>query len=210
MKKFKDKTDLPQFTTLGFKVITLPDEIKNLLFDFYQLLKPHKRKEEWYNMHNSIYDDNKQSSVDFFDVEIAPAWARLIEQKIQPLMEEWINYQEELVPFNIYGIRSYNRGMHLGLHYDRAATHHVSGIIIIDREGENWPLDIQDHQGDWHQIYAEPGQMIFYESAICEHGRLSALNGEYFRNCLFHYSLKNWEYIGDETWTDYMHKLVGS
>jgi hypothetical protein len=209
MKYFKNAADLPRFTKLGFEVIDLPDEIKNLLFDFYELLKPQKRKEEWKNIQNSIYDENKQASVDFFDVEIAPHWARLLEKKIQPLMEDWIKHQEELMPFNVYGIRSYNKGMHLGKHYDRTATHHVSGIVIIDRDGENWPLDIQGHDGNWYKVYAEPGQMIFYESAVCEHGRLSAFKGNYFRNCLFHYSLKNWTYVGSETWTDYINKLVG-
>jgi hypothetical protein len=84
-------------------------------------------------------------------------------------------------------------------HYDRSATHHISAIIIVDREGENWPLDIQDHDGNWNKVYAEPGQIILYESAVCKHGRIQELEGKYFANCYMHFSLTDWLYTGQET-----------
>ena len=64
------------------------------------------------------------------------------------------------------------------------------------KKGEkDWPLDIQDHKGNWHKIYAEVGDMIMYESAVCEHGRTTPYEGEYFRNLFVHYKLKNWDFV---------------
>ena len=41
----------------------------------------------------------------------------------------------------------------------------------IDNQND-WGLNITDHDGNNHIVYLEPGEMILYESAICEHGRI--------------------------------------
>ena len=38
-------------------------------------------------------------------------------------------------------------------------------------------------------MYAEPGDMILYESAICEHGREEPFEGKSFDNFYVHYKL---------------------
>ena len=38
-------------------------------------------------------------------------------------------------------------------------------------------LTVEDHTGKEHEVYLVPGEMIFYESAICRHGRPYAFNG---------------------------------
>ena len=97
-------------------------------------------------------------------------------------------------------------GATLTSHVDRIATHHISSIIIVDKdlacgcsnkpEAEDWPLDIQGHDGEWYKVYAQPGDMILYESAVCEHGRNEVFGGTHFRNFYVHYKLKDWEYVG--------------
>jgi prolyl 4-hydroxylase len=83
------------------------------------------------------------------------------------------------------------------MHKDRIATHHQSLIIIVDKKvSEDWPLHIIDHQGTPHDIYADPGEMILYESAVCEHGRPETFRGEYFRNMFAHWTLDDWTYTG--------------
>ncbi len=84
---------------------------------------------------------------------------------------------------------------------DRVETHHISSIIIVDKDltcgcqnrkyGDDWPLDIQGHDGEWYKVYAEPGDIILYESAICEHGREEPFQGTFFRNFYVHYKLTN-------------------
>jgi hypothetical protein len=50
-------------------------------------------------------------------------------------------------------------------------------VVQINHESDDWPLDIQGHDGEWYKVYAQPGDMILYESAVCEHGRKEALGG---------------------------------
>jgi hypothetical protein len=44
-------------------------------------------------------------------------------------------------------MRTYSHGATLTPHKDRIATHHISGIIMIDYAGAQWGLDIQRHDG---------------------------------------------------------------
>jgi len=126
-----------------------------------------------------------------------PSIRATIHKELQPLHEEFCGVSIE--PSFIYGIRSYTKGATLINHVDRVETHHISSIIIVDKDlrcgcqhkefADDWPLDIQDHDGNWHKVYAEVGDIILYESAICEHGRQEPFGGEYFRNFLY---IINW------------------
>ncbi len=54
-------------------------------------------------------------------------------------------------------------------------THVISSIVHIaheyDDEKEPWPIEIEDHDGQLHSVALQEGQMLFYESASCLHGR---------------------------------------
>ena len=119
----------------------------------------------------------------------------IIQEELKQLHEEFAG--QPIEPVCIYGIRSYMRGAILENHTDRPQTHHVSSIVIVDKQVDtDWSLDFQDHDGEWHKIYAEPGDMILYESAICKHGRPDPFEGEFYRNMFIHYKLSDYTYIG--------------
>lgn len=66
----------------------------------------------------------------------------------------------------------------------------ISSIIHVghDYEGnEPWPIEIEDHDGNLHSYNLEAGQMLFYESASCLHGRRKALKGKYYASIFVHY-----------------------
>lgn len=193
MQKFVTNSELPRLSDKGFDVIDLPQNIFMYLQELYVLLLPHTKPE--LGLEDVIQSNKVDVASEIMSLDKVPTLKQLIHDMIQPIMEEWIGYQEEIEPIFFYGIRSYKNGAVLKSHKDSVATHHVSGIIIVDYQGKNWPLDIQDHDGKWHKVYAEPGQMILYESAICEHGRVDPFHGEFFRNCYIHYKLKNYEYL---------------
>ena len=121
----------------------------------------------------------------------------LIQNQLLKPHEDWV--KEKLSPSFIYGIRSYKRGATLVEHKDRVETHHIASIIVVDKDlrcgcshkefGADWALDIQDHKGRWHKVYAEVGDMIIYESAACLHGRNEPYQGLYFNNLFVHYKL---------------------
>jgi|TARA_R100000084_G_C4651805_1_gene150198 prolyl 4-hydroxylase len=194
-KVFTSKDQIPKFTELGFALQKCPAETWNIINDSYQLLKDRAVNEEF---------DGKEIMIKGGDTEILsfdalPSIRTLIHNQLLPVHQQWIN-NEDIEPSFIYGIRSYKKGATLEKHYDRVETHHISSIIIVDKnlacgcsnkpESDDWPLDIQGHDGEWYKVYAQPGDMILYESAICEHGREEPFGGTFFRNFYVHYKIK--------------------
>jgi prolyl 4-hydroxylase len=196
-KIFKSSIDLPRLSPLGFKVVKVPINTWRLINEAYQLLQGTKTVEKWDGIENFIHDVNGNSPVEIFNMDYCHRIKEIIIEELQPIHEEFIEYKEKIKPKWIYGIRSYQNGAILEPHVDTLITHHISSIIVVDKKiDKDWPLDIQDHQGRWHKVYIEPGEMVLYESAICQHGRTEPFEGEYFRNFFIHYTLSDYKYIG--------------
>lgn len=195
---FSSIENFPKLTKEGFKVIKCPSDTWELIQDAYSLLKDKPVEENFPGKENFIKGTTEMLSFDNM-----PAIRKLIHQQLLPLHEEWVN--EKLEPTMLYGIRSYNKGATLVNHTDRIETHHVSSIIIVDKDlacgcsktkavENDWPLDFQDHEGTWHKVYAEIGDIILYESATCKHGREEEFKGDWYRNFFVHYKLKDWQF----------------
>lgn len=192
-KKYTDISQIPRLTQNGFEVMKCPEETWSLIKDAYELLKNKAIREEF---------DSKDTFIPTGDSEILsfnsiPSIRTLIHNQLLPIHEKFSG--ANLEPSFVYGIRSYTKGATLKSHVDRVETHHISSIIIVDKDlrcgcqnrefGDDWPLDIQGHDGEWYKVYAQPGDMILYESAVCEHGRKEPFQGKYFRNFFVHYKL---------------------
>ena len=192
-KVYTSKEQIPQLTEKGFKVVKVPAETWGLIKEAYEILKSKKTEEVFDGKENVIMGGGS----DIYSFEHLTTIRSLIHKQLQPMHEEFCGQQLE--PSFIYGIRSYKQGATLVKHVDRVETHHISSIIIVDKDlrcgcgykefGDDWPLDIQDHNGEWHKVYTEPGDMILYESAICEHGRTEPFQGKSFNNFYVHYKL---------------------
>jgi prolyl 4-hydroxylase len=199
-KTFKSFSDLPKLSALGFRVEKVPEKTFKLIKEAYDLLKHTAQKEYWAGITNFIYDDNSNAPVEIMNMDALTRIKEIIAEELQPIHEKFINHKERITPKYIYGIRSYKRGAMLKPHTDVLATHHISSIIIVDKKVDSdWALDIQDHNGNWHKVYADPGDMILYESAINMHGRTEPLNGEYYRNFFLHYTLTDYKFIESST-----------
>ncbi|MCX2976976.1 2OG-Fe(II) oxygenase [Candidatus Marimicrobium litorale] len=93
-----------------------------------------------------------------------------------------------LEPTHVYGIRDYQRGAVLEMHRDRLETHIISAIINVAQDIHSpWPLCVEDHYYRLHQVYLEPGEVVFYEGGRLRHGRPYALDGASFANIFCHY-----------------------
>ena len=68
-------------------------------------------------------------------------------------------------------------------------THIVSFILHIDSsdDAEPWPVFIEDFHGNTHEVILKPGDMLFYESSKCWHGRPKRLNGSWYSSLFVHY-----------------------
>ena len=192
-KVYAEAADIPKLTPKGFQVIKCPAETWNLIKDCYELLKDKNVREEFDG--KDVFIPTGDSEILSFD-NISSIRTLIHTQ----LLQTHKNFSGvNLEPSAVYGIRSYTKGATLKAHVDRVETHHISSIIVVDKDlrcgcqnkefGDDWALDIQDHKGEWHKLYAEPGDMILYESAICEHGRSQPFQGNYYRNFFVHYKL---------------------
>jgi len=71
---------------------------------------------------------------------------------------------------------------------DRKQTHIISMIYHIDSESdEPWPILIEDFLGRTHEVILAPGDILFYESSKCMHGRPKAFKGQWYSSIFIHY-----------------------
>lgn len=103
----------------------------------------------------------------------------------------WIQDQYMLLPTYVYGLRTYLRNATLKAHRDRIHTHIVSVIVQVDQKNmdEDWPLQIENNEGNWDSMILHPGECLLYEGCRLEHGRLFPLAGESYTNAFIHYAL---------------------
>ena len=113
-------------------------------------------------------------------------------KELHPLMEGWS--QVPLVPHTVYGFRLYQNSSRLFMHTDKTATHIISGILHVDRseDAEPWPILIEDYQGNLNEVLLQPGDLLFYESSKCWHGRPKRFRGSWYSSVFAHYYPKDW------------------
>ena len=185
---------IPKLTPNGFSLQKCPPKMWNLIQECYSLLKIKEQKEEFEGKDHYIPGDTTMLSFDNL-----PTVKEILHQELLPVHKDFCG--ADITPSFIYGIRSYQKGSSLTEHVDRIETHHISSIIIVDKDltcgcqnkkyADDWPLDIKGHDGEWYKVYAQPGDMILYESALCEHARKEPFGGKYFRNFYIHYKLND-------------------
>lgn len=117
------------------------------------------------------------------------------EEQNEEILEELLPFHEawsgvKLEPQVSYGLRVYRGEISLPMHFDKPATHVISSILHIDH-GENddpWPIVIEDFNGNTNEVFLESGDMLFYESSKCMHGRPKEYFGDYYSSLFTHYS----------------------
>jgi len=109
--------------------------------------------------------------------------------ELKPFHEAWSGIP--LIEQNAYGLRVYRNNSDLKMHVDISRTHIVSCILHIDHdddpESEPWPIVIEDFQGNTNEVILESGDMLFYESSKCMHGRPKKFKGKWYSSIFVHY-----------------------
>jgi len=114
--------------------------------------------------------------------------------ELKPMHEEWSGV--ELEGSVAYGLRVYQNSSRLLMHVDKSNTHVISCILHIDHseDSEPWPIVIEDFQGNTNEVVLEAGDMLFYESSKCFHGRPHTFKGSWYSSIFVHYHPKhNWD-----------------
>jgi hypothetical protein len=177
---------VPKFTERGFDVVPVPTEIAAKLKAAVEA-----GLEKW----DTLRTEGKIDVI-YHDEGLEPKFVDLGALKgevingLKEMHEEWWGFGE-LRPTSAYGVRLYQNGSSLVMHHDKVQTHVISSIVHIaheyDDEDEPWPIQIEDHDGNLHSVNLEPGQMLFYESAKCLHGRMTTFRGKYYGSVFLHY-----------------------
>mmetsp|Transcript_5283 Transcript_5283/g.15350 ORF Transcript_5283/g.15350 Transcript_5283/m.15350 type:complete len:360 (-) Transcript_5283:39-1118(-) len=173
------------FTELGFSKGRLPDDIFASMGAYHYNNDKYRALEEW---------ENKGVFVNWWEVDVffiqAPWELKLVWQtRIKGLVEAWTN--TELENTSLYGMRRYEEGARLVSHVDRVTTHAASVIINVAQGNvtKPWTIEVHDHADRLHEVVMEPGDIVYYESAKCLHGRNTPLQGagSYYVNMFSHY-----------------------
>ena len=116
-----------------------------------------------------------------------PDLAARVLHELHPYAEAWSGLQ--LTPYRAYGFRLYRNESQLTMHVDKTQTHIISFILHIDssEDAEPWPIFIEDFQGHTHEVILTPGDILFYESSKCFHGRPRRFNGSWYSSIFVHY-----------------------
>ena len=107
--------------------------------------------------------------------------------------EEWAGVP--LIGEIAYGLRAYRNNSVLFMHVDKTSTHVISCILHVDHseDSEPWPLFIEDFQGNTNEVVLESGDLLFYESSKCIHGRPRPFQGSWYSSIFVHYYPKDWD-----------------
>lgn len=118
---------------------------------------------------------------------------REVRDMLEPLHEEWAG-GVDLFGTSAYGLRLYEPGNTLTMHTDVTKTHVISSIVHVDRDvDEPWPIVIEGFDGNTYEVDLQPGEMLFYESAKCLHGRPRPMKGRWYTSLFIHYSPIDWQ-----------------
>jgi len=187
--RYKTKEDIPALTSTGFKKDRIPQGLFQDILNFYNNGKMVATPEFDPSDNTDHLSDFIKSKETYYPTEMIPLTDQLkveIFNGIEGILQEWVGRQIE--PTYCYGIRSYKRGASLKKHTDGYETRIVSAILnVAQKVDEPWGLQIDDHQGNEHEVFLEPGEMALYESAILSHGRVKPLKGDYYSNLFVHF-----------------------
>lgn len=172
-----------RFTERGFEVIKIPPAVFEKL-----KTKLDKGLENWDAMGSEPQIDAVYTPKPSKFIPLG-SLAYEVGAELKPLHEAWSGL--DLRHTSAYGIRLYQEGASLVMHYDKIHTHVISSIVHIGHEyfddNEPWPIEIEDHDGVRHAVNLEPGEMLFYESASCLHGRRKVFHGKYYASIFVHF-----------------------
>jgi prolyl 4-hydroxylase len=178
---------VPQFTSAGFEVRSVPPLLYDFLIDMLELDKI-TTEPCAPSAHINCRNGEEPPKVEIVGMRDSKKVKRVLGEELKKVAEEWAGLQLELSA--VYGVRRYRRGAKLALHVDKLSTHVVSFIINLGQEVDKdlpWNLDILSNSGEAAKVELKPGDMLLYESARLPHGRTQTFQGDSYMNIFVHF-----------------------
>lgn len=174
---------VPNFTAVGYEVVATPPVVHRKLNESLRAAMAEDRVRTEHHV-------DQISGPDANFVRLGRL-ANEVMGDLQAAHEAWSGVA--LRPSNAYGLRLYRPTNTLTMHTDRLETHVISSIVHVDRDvDEPWPIVIEGYDGVSREVDLQPGQMLFYESAKCIHGRPRPMKGRYYTSLFIHYRPTDW------------------
>lgn len=183
--------------------IKAPDHIWKLATEFWQRNKEAWIAEVWPD--GSTYTNHWSSPTYMVSIDDSSLrgggvkFQRSIFNAARAALQDWTG--EELVEYNMYGIRVYTDGAILNSHVDPLPQ--VTSVIlnVAQDVDEPWPIELIGHDGLAHNVTLDPGDFLLYESHSVIHGRPFPLKGRFCANLFIHlepngHSLKYHDHAG--------------
>ena len=183
----------PNFTEYGFGLARAPDDLMEALRDGIRDGLAKGPREEYYI---EAIEGLRPWFID------RPDLTQRVLNELHRFPEEWAGV--ELTPHIAYGFRLYRNESRLHVHVDKPETHVISFILHIDssEDAEPWPILIEDFHGNSHEVILTSGDILFYESSKCFHGRPRTFIGSWYSSVFVHYYPK---YNYQENFDRYAH-----
>jgi len=189
---------LPRFTKLGFKLVEVPQDMQDLLVQFYLDRNHSSITEDWnswgqtqiskFNVPTKLVDIQGTSQ------ELRKKYYTRIVEWMKPRLEKWVGF--ELEQTSLYGMREYFHPHALRNHLDRPDVLVVSVTFSVFQEGfdhKKWPLEALAFDGNMWRLEHPQGTMMYYESATLQHGKPDRLpKGGKHVGLFLHYRPKRW------------------
>jgi hypothetical protein len=169
---------VPNFTEHGFGLARCPDE---LIDDLRKGIRDGVASGPRFESKVPVIDGPIPWFID------RPDLTKRVLHELRNYAETWSGV--ELTPYRAYGFRLYRNESALWMHVDKMQTHIISFILHIDSsdDAEPWPIMIEDFHGRTHEVILTPGDILFYESSKCFHGRPKKFNGSWYSSLFVHY-----------------------
>lgn len=87
--------------------------------------------------------------------------------------------------------------------YESLTPAFVVAFLALQDDAEPWPIFIEDFQGRTHEVTLTSGDVLFYESSKCFHGRPRAFKGSWYSSIFVHYYPVGWRDVDRKLETHY-------
>ena len=202
---------LQNFTKYGWGITRAPDdlvhELRNILLDGVnngkmrseipiEIIQENKNVNEHNKNKTKLSNDNKDKDnilpAMFVDLPINLTSKAVTD--LRPLHEQFASVP--ISPNGVaYGLRLYRNNSKLLMHIDKPETRIIASLLHLGRsdDAENWPIVIEDFNGNTVEVFLEVGDLFLYESAKVYHGRPKPFCGTWYTSLLTHYYPEGWD-----------------
>ena len=167
------------FTELGFSKSRVPADIMGSMLTYYYNVKDDCFLQD-YGLAYILYDNDPILCP--IPMEVQDPWL----DRLIVMEEQWLGGRIKLKKSPIYGLRIYQEGFRFKVHSDALNVGMIINFDQVDMR-EPWMLQIYDHAHRLHEIDMQPGDLVYFESRRCFHGRMKALQGKYYASLFIHF-----------------------